>query len=95
VLCIFVLGVLTSAACTSQQRNALTPDAFSDVPGAGNGLRGAMEINGTPHAYPIAGDAGAYDMYPLSNPVVSELSPLAVISVTIASLGIGTLRKLK
>jgi len=41
---------------------------------------------GTPSAYPIAGGAGAYDMYPLSSPT-PELSPLAVLVVAIVMLG--------
>jgi parallel beta-helix repeat protein len=43
--------------------------------------------NGTANAYPIDGGAGAYDMYPLGNPT-PELSPIAVIVVAIALLGI-------
>jgi parallel beta-helix repeat protein len=41
---------------------------------------------GTPSAYPIAGGAGAYDMYPLGSPT-PELSPLAVLVVAIVMLG--------
>jgi parallel beta-helix repeat protein len=49
---------------------------------------------GTPNAYPIAGSAGAYDMYPLSNPT-PELSPLAVIVCALGLLYIAALRKRK
>jgi len=43
--------------------------------------------------YPIAGGAGASDPYPLSNPVVPELSTLALIAMAIAMLGIVAMRK--
>jgi len=49
---------------------------------------------GTPGAYPIDGTAGAYDMYPLGNPT-PELSPLAVIVVAFALLGIIGIRRHK
>jgi len=42
---------------------------------------------GTQNAYPIAGGAGAYDKYPLGNPI-PELSPLAVIVSALGLLGI-------
>jgi parallel beta-helix repeat protein len=50
--------------------------------------------NGTASAYPIAGGAGAYDKYPLSNPA-PELSPFAVIALAIALLGIAPMRRRK
>ena len=49
---------------------------------------------GTPNAYPIAGDAGAYDMYPLTNPT-PELSPLTLILVALGLLCVAALRKRK
>jgi len=49
---------------------------------------------GTPSAYPIAGSAGAYDMYPLGNPT-PELSPLAVFVAAIALLCVAALRRHK
>jgi parallel beta-helix repeat protein len=49
---------------------------------------------GTPGAYPIDGTAGASDMYPLGNPT-PELSPLAVILVAFALLGIIGIRRHK
>jgi len=49
---------------------------------------------GTPDAYPITGGAGAYDMYPLSAPT-PELSPLAVIALAIALLGVAAIRRRK
>jgi len=45
--------------------------------------------------YPIAGDAGAYDMYPLSTPVTPELSPIAVIVSALGLLCVAMLRKPK
>jgi len=53
----------------------------------GNGL-------GTPSAYPIAGGAGAYDMYPLSNPT-PELTLIALIAGAIAMFGIIAIRRRK
>jgi parallel beta-helix repeat protein len=44
--------------------------------------------------YPIDGSAGASDPYPLNNPT-PELSPIAVIAVAIALLGIIALRRRK
>ena len=47
---------------------------------------------GTPNAYPIDGGAGAYDMYPLGNPAVPELSHIptttiiTIIAISIISL---------
>ena len=49
---------------------------------------------GTPSAYPIAGTAGASDMYPLGNPT-PELSPLAVIVVALVFMCVAMLRKRK
>jgi len=49
---------------------------------------------GTPNAYPIDGDAGAYDMYPIGNPA-PEFSPFAVIVSAIALLCLAALRNRK
>jgi len=49
---------------------------------------------GSSSAYPTAGGAGVYDMYPPSNPT-PELSLFAVIAVAIALLGVAAVRKHK
>ena len=50
---------------------------------------------GTASAYPIAGGAGAYDMYPLNSPVTPELSPIAVLIAALGLLCVGIFRRRK